>query len=117
MVRTFAGGPVLIQDDVQKRFTAQSNHRQSNRNPSRLSDPLTAHIHWEFVELRAKQKAEQVARETANIIAFALDGAPSGYYPTFGGDPDLIYYMTPTPISPWLDTSMIPPPDTEPERA
>lgn len=62
---------------------------------------MTAEIHWEFVERRDKQIQEQLQRETADVIAFALDGAPQSYYPTipYGGDAQLIHYMTPSPFT------------------
>lgn len=68
---------------------------------------MSAHIHWEFVELRDKQIEKQKLDRAAEVISLALDGAPPSYYPTFGGDPDLIFYVSP---SPFLDL----PSDTEP---
>lgn len=61
---------------------------------------MTAEIHWEFAALREKQIQDQIARETADVIAFALEGAPQSSYPTipYGGDADLIFYCSPSKV-------------------
>lgn len=55
---------------------------------------MTAHIHWEFTERRDKQIADEKLKNMAEVIALALDGAPSAYGFPYG-DNDVIYYVSP----------------------
>ena len=85
---------------------------------------MSAIIHWEFVELRNKQIEAQKNERAAEILAFALEGAPQSYYPqvtSYSGtidsnhrDDGMIYYVTP-PVPMWSDDNL--PSDSEPKDA